>query len=85
MKNMPLYKRYAETEPCGFYCICNWGGLEILDIDACEGEYGTVVACYNFGSGRQQIRHHKIQVTTAGRPFIRKRGIRYYLDQIEKC
>ena len=44
MKNLPLYKRYAETEPCGFYCMCNWGGLEILDIDACEGEYGVAVA-----------------------------------------
>lgn len=85
MKNIPLYKRYAETEPCGFYCMCNWGGLEILDIDACANDdYGVAVACFNFGTGRQKIRRHKIQVSTSGRAFIRKEGVRYYFDQIMK-
>lgn len=80
----PLYKRYAEKQACGYYGMCNFGGLEILDIDACRGDYGSAIACFNFGTGRQQIRWHKIYVAPSGRAFIRKQGIRYYFDQILK-
>lgn len=77
----PLYKKYENTKPIGVQCISNWGGLEILDI-----EYGIddiAIASFNFGT-RQQIRRHKIQTTPAGRLYIRKQGIRYYLDEIMK-
>lgn len=78
-REMPLYKKYAETKTVGYYCMSNWGGLEILDYEYC-GEYA--VACFNFGGVRQQIRRHKVQVSDSGRLYIRKQGRRYYFDQI---
>lgn len=80
MKKMPLYKKYAETKAIGYYCECNWGGLEILAVE--NGFEDYAIACFNFGSGRQQIRRHKIQHFDSGRCFIRKQGRRYYFDQI---
>ena len=84
MKNEPLYKKYENTNPLGVLCLSNWGGLEILDINEFRGEYGTVIASFNFGA-RQQIRRHKIYCTPAGRAYIRKQGTRYYFDEIMKA
>ena len=80
MKNLPLYKRYANKQACGFCYIGQYGGLELLDIDACDGEYGVAVACFNWGTGRQKIRRYKIQLSESGRAFIRKEGIRFYFS-----
>ena len=79
---MTLYKTYENARAIGYYGMSNWGGLELLDIDALKGENGAVVACFNWGTGRQNIRWHKIQVTASGRPYIRKNGQRFYFDQI---
>jgi len=80
MKREPLYKRYANKQACGVCYMGQYGGLELLDIDACEGDYGVAVACFNFGTGRQKIRRYKIQLSESGRPFIRKEGIRFYFS-----
>jgi hypothetical protein len=79
-KRVPLYKRYANKQACGVCYMGQFGGLELLDIDACEGDYGVAVACFNWGTGRQKIRRHKIQLSESGRAFIRKEGIRFYFD-----
>lgn len=79
MKNMPLYKKYAETSPLGTLHLNNWGGLEILEIEYSIDDYA--IASFNFGT-RQQIRRHKICYTPAGRAYIRKQGRRYYFDEI---
>lgn len=76
----PLYKQYADTKAVGVYPLCNWGGLEILAVEYGIDDY--VVACFNFGTGRQKIRRHKICYSTSGRDYIRKEGVRYYLDNI---
>ena len=80
MKTLPLYKKYANKQACGVCYMGQFGGLELLDIDACDGEYGVAVACFNFGTGRQKIRRYKIQLSESGRPFIRKEGIRFYFS-----
>ncbi|MBO6272777.1 hypothetical protein J6O48_08370 [bacterium] len=77
---MTLYKTYENTEAVGTFPLCNFGGLEILDILYGINDYA--VACFNFGTGRQQIRKHKIHYTPAGRSYIRKQGVRYYFDEI---
>lgn len=74
---MALYKEYADTKAVGYITLNNFGGLEILAVNDDE-----VVACFNFGTGRQQIRRHKIQYSTSGRCYIRKQGTRYYFDQM---
>lgn len=75
-----LYKKYADTPAVGYHAMSNYGGLEILDI--INGWDDIAVACFNFGTGRQQIRRHKICYTMSGRPYIRKQGTRYYFDEI---
>ena len=80
MKNIPLYKRYENKQACGVCPMSNFGGLELLDIDACAGDYGVAVACFNWGTGRQKIRRYKIQLSENGRAFIRKEGIRFYFS-----
>lgn len=82
MKNIPLYKKYAETRACGVFPLNCFGGVEILDIQCGIEDYA--VACFNFGTGRYKIRRHKIQTSESGRAFIRKEGERYYFDQIMK-
>lgn len=72
-----LYKKYADTPVFGVLPLSNFGGVEILDI---LGNEGKVIACFNFGTGRQQIRKHTVFYTTKGRPYIRKQGVRYYFD-----
>lgn len=77
---MALYKQYAETKAIGVIPMNNFGGIEILDI--IHGIEDYAVACFNFGTGRQQIRKHKIYYTAEYRPHIRKQGTQYYLDQM---
>ena len=77
--NTQLYKKYADTPAIGGLCLCNWGGIEILDITNGINDY--VVACYNYGRGRQKIRKHKIEYASSGRNFFRKDGRRYYFDE----
>ena len=69
-----------ELKIIGTYCLCNVGGLVIFS-DLCE-EYATS-AFYTFDkeSGRRRT---KIHTTPAGRYYIRRYGVRYYLDEIER-
>ena len=78
MKRIPLYKKYENTKSIGVYGLCNFGGIEILDILYGIDDY--IVSCYNFGTGRQKIRKHKIYYCDNGRSFIRIDNKRYYLD-----
>ena len=75
-----LYKKYAETAAIGYYAMGIFGGLEILDI--IHGIDNYAVACFNFGTGRQKIRRHKIYSTPTGRNYIRKEGDQYYFDEM---
>ena len=77
-----LYKEYENVEAMGVMPLNNFGGIEILDIEYGIDDYA--VACFNFGTGRQQIRRHKINFTAHGRSYIRKQGQRYFLDEMEK-
>lgn len=75
----PLYKQYENRHPIGICPLCNFGGLAILDI---IDHADTVIAAFDFGSGYQKIRRHKIYYSDAGRAYIRKNNTRYYFDQI---
>lgn len=79
---MTLYKKYANTEAIGVMPLSNWGGIEILDI--LNGIEDYAVACFNWGTSQQKIRRHKISTSPSGRMYIRKEGVRYYLDSFLK-
>ena len=74
----PLYKQYEDSAPVGVYVLSNFGGLAVLDIPDDE----TAVCAWDWGTGYQNIRRHKIHTTYTGRAYIRKGGRRYYFDQI---
>ena len=74
---MSLYQIYKTSPVIGYKAESNWGGLEILNMIE-----DKVIACFNYGSGRQNIRSHKIYTTVNGRSYFRKMGRRYYLDEI---
>jgi hypothetical protein len=76
-KKMILKHHYKNAAPVGVYNICNFGGLAILAIEA-----DTAIAAFHWGRGYEDIRRHKIYYTYTGRAYIRKRGQRYYFDQI---
>ena len=70
-------KEYGNVNAIGVLQLTNYGGLEILGMDP-----ENVVACFNFGNGREMIRSHKIIYCGNGRAYFRKMGRRYYFDQI---
>lgn len=74
-----LAEKYADTAPVGVAALSNFGGLAVLDI--LEGG-DVVVAAWDFGSGYQKIRRHKVQYTTSGRAYVRKENHRFYMDEI---
>ena len=82
----PLYKIYEKTKAVGVYPMSNWGGLEVLAIDGIEknGE-DAVIACFNWGTGRQHIARHVIRYTPCGRAYIRKNNWRFYFDEIMRA
>ena len=48
----------ADYKPVGTLCLCNWGGLAIM-----EYEYGIddyVIVCDNYGDGYKNITKNKI-------------------------
>lgn len=73
------YWEYTEKSALAVIPLSNWGGIEILEV--LYGIEDEVIACFNFGTGRQEIRRHKIHTTPSGRAYIRKEGRRYYLDE----
>ena len=75
-----LYKKYANTKAIGVLPLNNFGGIEFLDIEYGINDY--IIACFNFGTGRQQIRRHKVNCTTDDRLYIRKQGRRYYIADV---
>lgn len=79
---IPLYKQFENAAPIGIYTMSNFGGLVILEIDdAAE----IAVAAFAWGDGYRNIRRHKIHYSALGRPYIRKKGTRFYFDQIMRC
>lgn len=77
---MSLREKYANAKPIATRPLSAWGGLVILDVDG-----DTAVAAFEFGTGFQNIRRHKIQTTPGGRSYIWKGRTRYYLDEIARC
>lgn len=72
--------RYATSDPIGVCAICNYGGVELLDIIEEQGEL-LAVSAFNFSSGRGVITRSRIRTDRDGRQFFMKCYERYYLDE----
>lgn len=72
--------RYATSDPIGVCSICNYGGVELLDIIEDSGELFAVSA-FNFSGGRGIITRSRIRTDREGRQFFMKCYEKYYLDE----
>lgn len=78
-----LSKQYESRRPLAVLPLSNFGCLAILDTLTECGET-LIIAAWDFGTGYQNTRRHRVQETTSGRPFIRKGNRRFYLDQMQR-
>lgn len=77
---MSKYGEYKTARPIGALPLSNFGGLVVLAIN--YGVYVTAVSAFEWGDGYQGIRETRIHETPAGRAYIRRYSVRYYMDQI---
>lgn len=60
------------------YPICNFGGVEVLGVNAYEERIEIAV---NNGESRDYRGSYKLYETKTGRSFFKMGGLPYYLDQ----
>lgn len=79
---LPMYKRYENIEPVGATHITNTFGLLVYEPDENDKFDCDFVCCWHNGENAYGFHKHMVHYTTAGRPFIRKGSLRFYLDEI---
>lgn len=68
----------ADRHIIAVYPICNFGGVEILEVNSCEERVEIAV---NNGESRDYRGRYKLYETKTGRSFFKMGGLAYYLDQ----
>ena len=76
---MSLKQRINSTRPVGVYPLTFWHSVGIFELT----EDYALAAFYN-GSEYVSARRRQVYCTPSGRPFIRMRGIRFYLDEFTR-
>ena len=71
-------KTKEEFKPVGYYCISNWGGIEI-EIN----NYGDAVRYrWSYGNPNEKVsRWQQIKYSKSGRTYFVSKRRRYYLDE----
>ena len=59
MTQAELHDKYDDKKPIGVYCMSNWGGLEILDIEHGIDDY--IICRWNFGTPETRI--HRVKAS----------------------
>ena len=78
-----LYKTYGDRQPCGATYITNCFGLliyEPIEDDRTEADY--ITAWSAAGYNNRGFRRSKAYYTIAGRAYLRKGSLKFYLDEI---
>ena len=75
--SMPLYKYCQENRPDGIIAS-GYIGVGIWTVDSCGDE---VIAAWGNGESWSNAARHAINYSASGRPYIRKSGSRWYLDE----
>ena len=73
---MSLTQKVNSMRPLAVCGVTSWHGIGIFEM---TGDY-AITAFYN-GSEYIRPRRHRFYCTPAGRPFLRLKGCRYYLDE----
>lgn len=75
-----LYELYSKRVPLGYHSLCNTVSLYVYcPIEDDTDEY--LVTAFSVHGKLQDFRRNKIQCRNE-RPFVRKSGYRFYLDEI---
>lgn len=80
--NKPMYKRYAEYEPCGVAYISGTFGLCVYKPDEIDRYDCDYVCSWHNGDNEWGYHKHMVHYTTSGKAYIRKGSIRIYFDEI---
>lgn len=67
-----------DYKPIGVYCLSNFGGLAVMEIENCFHDYAIVCDCY--GDGYKNITRNKIYYNNGGSPYFLRNNKRWYLD-----
>lgn len=79
----PLYKRYADRRPVGAVCICNTFGMLVFEPMGEDKLDTDFVTAWSGLEGQAWGYHrNKVHYTAAGRGYLRKGSMRFYLDDI---
>ena len=76
-----LHEYVNRNRPAAVQAITNLFGIAVWLEDG-NGE--ECVAAWNSGGGFTGAHRHTIHYSTAGRPFIKKGGRRYYFDEFQR-
>ena len=78
-----LYKTYENRRPCGTVSFSNCFGLlvyEPTEEDRADTDY--ITAWSGTDSQTWGFHRNKVHYTSAGRGYLRKGSLRFYLDEI---
>lgn len=77
------YGRYPNNyKPVGTLCLCNHGGIAIMEIENGIDDY--VYVCDNYGNGYENITKNLIRYNAKGEPYFVRYRKRYYLKDFIK-
>lgn len=72
-----LHEYVNNNAPSAYLGLTNWFGLAVWAVD---GSGDECIAAWSQGNGYGGAHRHVINYSGAGRPYIKKGGSRYYLD-----
>lgn len=79
-----LYQVYSTRRPCGAVALSNCFGLLVFEPTEEDRPETDFITAWSGTEGARGFRRNKIHYTAAGRGFIRKGSLRFYLDEILK-
>lgn len=72
-----------DFKPVGTLCLCNHGGIAIMEIEHGINEY--VVVCDNYGNGYENITRNMVKYDSKGNAYFVRYKQRYYLNDFIRC
>lgn len=72
-------KEYENKRPIGVLCLCNLGGIEVMDYFEEDGEYKIV---WRFNYGKPQKLHKVNLNVNSERPSFRAGRMTIHLDEV---
>ena len=69
-----------DYKPLMTMCMCNFGGIAVMEIEYGINDYAFV--CDNYGDGYKNITKNLIRYNAKGEPYFVRYGKRYYFKNM---